>query len=122
MSKGKELRRRDFIGSGVASLSALSGIAMMAHPERALGANDRVRIGICGLHGRGMDHVRNFAKIDRVQIAAVCDVDENVTREKVAQMEKMGISKPATFVDVRKLSTTSPSTRSRSPHPTIGTP
>ncbi len=103
MSNEKELRRRDFIGGGVASLATLNGIAMMAHPERVMGANDRVRIAICGLHGRGMDHVHNFSKLDRVEIAAVCDVDENVTREKVAQMEKMGIPKPATFVDVRKL-------------------
>ena len=92
-----------FSGSGAASLAALSGIAMMARPERVMGANDRVRVAICGVRGRGLDHVHNFAKMKNVEIAAVCDIDENVTREELAEMEKMGIPKPATFVDVRKL-------------------
>jgi predicted dehydrogenase len=97
------MKRREFLGGGAASLAALSGFATLASPGRILGANGRVRIAICGVHGRGMDHVHNFSKIKNVEIAAVCDIDENVTREKVAQMEKMGIPKPATFVDVRKL-------------------
>ena len=103
MSNGGEMKRREFLGGGAASLAALSGLATLAHPGKVMGANERVRVAICGLHGRGMDHVHNFSKISNVEIAAVCDIDENVTREKVAQMEKMGIAKPATFVDVRKL-------------------
>jgi predicted dehydrogenase len=33
----------------------------------------------------------------------VCDVDDNVLRERLAQMEKMGLPKPATYTDIRKL-------------------
>ena len=89
--------------TSAAGLAAASSVAFITRPERVFGANDRVRVAICGVHGRGMDHVENYSKLSNVQIAAVCDIDENVLRERVAQMEKMGIPKPATFVDVRKL-------------------
>ena len=106
MSNDSQLSRRSFLKGGVTSaagLAAASSVAFLTRPQRVFGANDRVRVAICGVHGRGMDHVENYSKLSNVQIAAVCDIDENVLQERVAQMEKMGIPKPATFVDVRKL-------------------
>ena len=50
-----------------------------------------------------MDHIANYAQIPNVQIAALCDIDDNVLRERIRMMEKRGIPKPPTFVDVRKL-------------------
>jgi predicted dehydrogenase len=102
----KETNRRDFLKTGVkttAGLAAFSGITFLAHPERVFGANDRVRVAICGVHGRGMDHVHNYARLPNVEIAAVCDVDENVLADRIATMEKHGIPKPMTYIDVRKL-------------------
>jgi predicted dehydrogenase len=101
-----ELNRREFLKAGmtgVAGAAALSGISFITQPERVFGANDRVRVAICGLHGRGMDHVRNYAKIPNAEIAAVCDVDENVLRRRLVQIQQMGIPKPVTYIDVRKL-------------------
>ncbi|HEY7210923.1 MAG TPA: Gfo/Idh/MocA family oxidoreductase [Bryobacteraceae bacterium] len=95
------MNRRDFFARTSAGAAALG--SMLAYPERVLGANDRVRVAICGLHGRGKDHLHNFSQIQNCQIAAFCDVDENVLRQSLAQAEKMGLPKPATFADVRKL-------------------
>jgi predicted dehydrogenase len=106
MPNDSQLSRRSFLKGGVTSaagLAASSSVTFLTQPERVFGANDRVRVAICGVHGRGMDHVKNYAQLSNVEIAAVCDVDENVSRERVAEMEKRGIPKPATFVDVRKL-------------------
>jgi len=106
MPNDTELSRRDFLKAGVsgtAGLAAISSMVLLSRPEGVLGANDRVRVAICGLHGRGMDHVRNYSQLHNVQIAALCDIDENVIRERLGEMEKGGIAKPATFVDVRKL-------------------
>ena len=106
MSNDSQLTRRSFLKSGVTSaagLAAASSVAFLNRPERVLGANDRVRVAICGVHGRGVNHIENYAQLQNVQIAALCDIDENVLREGVAMMEKKGIPKPATFVDVRKL-------------------
>jgi predicted dehydrogenase len=106
MSKDSTLSRRSFLKGGVTSaagLAAASSVTFLTRPERVYGANDRVRVAICGVHGRGMDHVGNYAQLKNVEIAAVCDIDENVLAERVAGMVKRGIPKPATFVDVRKL-------------------
>jgi predicted dehydrogenase len=106
MPNHPELSRRDFLKAGVsgtAGLAAMGSIGSFSRPETVLGANDRVRVAICGLHGRGMNHVQNYAQLHHVQIAAVCDIDENVIRKRLDEMEKRGIPKPATFVDVRKL-------------------
>src|SRR5690242_6909707 len=98
----KDLDRREFLG-GSAGAAALGALSALARPERALGANNRVRVAICGVHGRGNDHLKNFAKIQTAEIAALCDIDENVLSERVAEMEKMGLPKPATYTDIRKL-------------------
>ena len=103
MSEEKALNRRDFLSAGAAGLTALGATSVAARPARAVGANDRVRVAICGLHGRGKDHLENYSQIPRAQIAALCDIDETVLRERLADMEKMGIPKPATYTDIRKL-------------------
>jgi predicted dehydrogenase len=102
MAQENEFNRRAFISTG-AGAAALGGLNLLSRSARAMGPNDRVRVAICGLHGRGQDHLHNFAQIKNAQIAAFCDVDENVLRERLAQMEKMGLPKPATYTDIRKL-------------------
>jgi predicted dehydrogenase len=81
------------------ALTTAGGVAS----QRILGANDRVRIAVCGINKRGWDHVRQFAKLPNVEVAAVCEVDENVIRRRLADMERLGLPKPATYIDVRKL-------------------
>jgi predicted dehydrogenase len=103
MALGSNLNRRDFLGSSAAGFATLGSLGLVTHPERAMGANDRVRVAICGIRGRGRDHLHNYSQIQNVQIAALCDIDENVLRERLAEMDKLGLPKPATYVDVRKL-------------------
>jgi predicted dehydrogenase len=103
MPNEKELNRRDFLSTGAAGLVALGGMNAVAQTQGVKGANERVRVAICGLHGRGMDHLKNYSQIHNAQIAALCDVDENVLRKTLAQMESMGLPKPVTYGDVRKL-------------------
>ena len=102
MSKESEVNRRDFLKTG-AGLAALGGITFMTHPERVFGANDRVRVAVCGVRGRGWDHVKELSKIPQADVAAFCDVDENVLAERLKQMEQKSLPKPQTYIDVRKL-------------------
>jgi len=102
MSSQSEVSRRDFLKAGAkatSGLAALQGITFLARPERIFGANDRVRVAVCGLHGRGKDHLAGFTRVQNVEIAALCDVDENVLNK--ARGEVSGNAQ--TFVDVRKL-------------------
>lgn len=63
--------RRSFIKRSSLAFTALSA-------SRVLGANDKIRIGSIGLGGRGMGSAAWFSKIPGVEIAYVCDVDQNV--------------------------------------------
>jgi predicted dehydrogenase len=65
--------------------------------------NERINIGVVGFRSRGRDHYREFAGIADVRVAYLCDVDERLFPPAVAEVEKAGGFRPATFVDVRKL-------------------
>ena len=96
------IERRDFIKSTTAALTV--GAATLAlKPHSVLGANDRVRVAICGTRGRGVDHIHGFNKVPNVEIVALCDVDENVLNQRLADVEKLGRPKPKAYTDVRKL-------------------
>ncbi len=92
--------RRDFLRTGAV---AAAGIATAASAKRVLGANDRIRMAVVGLNGRGWDHVKGYKPISGVEIAYFCDCDENVLRRRLADAEKLDIPKPQTYVDIRKL-------------------
>src|SRR5437660_1798322 len=79
------------------------GAATLALGGKVLGANDRVRIAVCGVRGRGHDHIRGFHKVPGVEIVALCEVDENVLNRRLAEVEALGVSRPKAFVDIRKL-------------------
>src|SRR5947209_4094300 len=93
--------RRNFLKTGA---MATAGLAMTAaSAKKVLGANDRIRLAVCGVRGRGWDHVRGYHSVSGVDVAFLCDVDENVLAQRCGDMEKMGMPKPQTYVDVRKL-------------------
>src|SRR5690349_668310 len=79
------------------------GAATLALGGKVLGANDRVRLAICGVRGRGTDHLKGFANVPGVQIAAMCDIDESVLNQRLGDAEKMGMPRPKGYGDIRKL-------------------
>jgi predicted dehydrogenase len=98
MAIESETNRRNFLKTG-ASVAALG----LMRQERVLGANDRVRLAICGLRGRGVEHIKRFSQVSGVEIAAVCDIDETVMATRLADIQERGLPKPKTYTDVRKL-------------------
>jgi predicted dehydrogenase len=100
---GQELNnpgRRSFLRT---SAVAAASVATAASARKVLGANDRVRVAVIGLRGRGWDHVKGYHSLSNVEIAYFCDVDENVLSKRCGDAEKLGIAKPKTYTDVRKL-------------------
>jgi predicted dehydrogenase len=93
--------RRDFLKT--ASKTVTLGAATLALGGRVLGANDRVRVAICGLRGRGNDHLKGFTHVPGTEIAAFCDVDDSILNLRLGDMQKLALPKPKTYVDVRKL-------------------
>jgi predicted dehydrogenase len=67
-------------------------------------ANNRIRAAVVGIGGRGRDHINGLNRLENVEIAAVCDVDDN-NLKRAATLVEAGGKKPApqTFKDIRKL-------------------
>jgi predicted dehydrogenase len=97
--------RREFLKTG-AMAAAATAVPEVLHalgaPRGATGANDRVRVGIVGLRGRGETHIQSYGALPNVEIAALCDIDDNVMSQRLAQVQKMGFQ-PKTYVDVREM-------------------
>src|ERR1700738_3523126 len=102
MSSESDVTRRDFLKTAAkttAGASAFSGITFLTRPERVFGANDRVRVAVCGLKGRGKDHLEAFSRVPNVEIAALCDVDDTVLNKRRAELG----GRPRAVADVRRL-------------------
>lgn len=78
------------------------GAGLLIRSTRA-DANDRIRMGVVGLRSRGRDHVRGFARIDGVEIAALCDADENMLNQRAQELSDSVISDVKKYVDYRDM-------------------
>ena len=82
--------RRQFIRS---SLAAATGGSILFHSKaptyaKAIGANNRLRIAVAGLNGRGGSHIGGWLGQENVEIVALIDPDENVLRKAVENVNK----------------------------------
>lgn len=99
----KNIERRTFIKKmTVASTGAIISIPMIKN-SRANSANDSVNIAVVGIRSRGKDHYRALAKIPNVTIVAICDIDQRLFPEAVAEIEKLTGKKPYTETEYRKI-------------------
>ena len=73
--------RRDFVKQ-----VALGSAALMALPtSRVLGANDRVRVGMIGVGGRGQDLLKQILAVPNAQLVAIADIYTH-RRDEAKQM------------------------------------
>lgn len=95
--------RRRFLQSGV-----LTGAGLLISGTRAsgniIGANDRLRIAVAGLNGRGQSHIAGWLGQDNVEIAYVADPDKKVLLRAVKGVfeASKGKSKPKAIADIRE--------------------
>jgi Oxidoreductase family, NAD-binding Rossmann fold len=59
-------------------------------------ANDRIRVCVIGVNGRGKDHIKGFQSLVDAEVAMLCDVDKNVLAERASSFEKEYNRKVAT--------------------------
>ncbi len=71
--------------------------------RRVLGANDRARVAIVGLGGRGTNHLDEYLKLGGAEVAAICDVDDNALERAQSRIVRAGAKPVRQFNDMRKL-------------------
>ena len=90
------MNRRYFLLGSAAAAGAARASSLSS-------ANDTIRVACVGLKGRGRDHIMAYGKMPNIEIAALCDVDDSITAERLKDVEKLTGKRPPTFRDVRKV-------------------
>ena len=97
--------RRQFLKSSAGAAAAASAFAAPAIAGTTLSANDRIRVGLVGLGGRMRSHIGALAQMakENVEIAAICDCDENKLAAAEKNFPELAGKKLAVYTDQRKL-------------------
>lgn len=71
---------------------------------RARGANDRIRVAVAGIRGRGQSHIDAFHQLagENIEIAALCDVEQSVLEQRATAYERKSGRKVAAYSDMRR--------------------
>jgi predicted dehydrogenase len=73
---------------------------------RIIGANDRIRIAVLGINGRGKSHIEEIMDLQQksnVEVVALCDPDMVILQKVAADFEKKYGKKVMIEQDFRKL-------------------
>lgn len=90
--------RRDFLKRSAAAGAALSFTAVSW--SRVYGANDKVRVASVGTGGKGWSDLMDTAKSPKVEVTALCDIDES---ENFLGRAAMKFPQAKKYTDWRKL-------------------
>jgi predicted dehydrogenase len=102
--------RRRFLEDSL--LAAAAAVALPAGSVLAAGkekkkqssggsANEKLSVMICGVNGRGRDHIKQLAGREGVEIIYICDPDEALGQSRVDSVAKAQGSKPKFIRDLR---------------------
>jgi len=100
-----KMNRRKFIkASTVATASLTSGPLLWGNSNRWKGANDRINVAVIGIRGQGQSHITEYSKLKNVEVAAICDIDENLFGPRIKKLfTEKNLREPKTYRDLRKL-------------------
>jgi predicted dehydrogenase len=102
-----QFSRRDFLGKSARALTIAPGLfgclTFSQNWTRAVGANDRIRLGIIGCGGMGKGDLQTFFLNSEVDCPVVCDVDDAMIASGVKLVEEKRGKKPDTVKDFRRV-------------------
>ena len=89
------------------NLSKLAAVAATATAAAQISADQPIRVGFVGVGGRGSGLLRNLLKLEKVEVVALCDInEENLTRAQ-SMVTEAGQTKPEGYsrgeTDFRRL-------------------
>ncbi len=97
--------RRLFLkGLGILGATALSSSLSQSYARSlSQSANDRIRVGLMGVNGRGASLGNGFMAAENVEVAYVCDVDNRALERVAKRVEMQQGAAPKTTKDFRHI-------------------
>ena len=116
MENKNQKSRRSFLRSAAntAVLAAVAPAALAAEQTNkekiistnGMGANDRIRVAVLGVNGRGKNHIEEIMELSKktnVEVVTLCDPDMNILQQVAKDFEKKYGKKVAIEQDFRKV-------------------
>lgn len=92
------MKRKDFLrNTGILTASVLFANTPVFGRE-----SGTVRVGLVGVNGMGWSNLNAILKVPGVQCTALCDVDENILRNRAEELKKRDIS-VKTYIEYKDL-------------------
>jgi len=94
--------RRAFLKASAAGAAAATFVISGTKASgRVIGANDRIRLGVAGIHGRGGSHIDAFAKMEDVDVTYLIDPDSRLFESRTKMVQDRGGTTPKCVQDIR---------------------
>ena len=99
------IKRRDFVARSAGVLATTSAATKIGEGFSILQGrpNETIRVAVVGVRGQGNSHIREYLRMENVEIAALCDIDNSVMTRRSDEIEKASGKRPKGYVDLRKL-------------------
>ncbi len=96
-----DVNRRTFLASAGAGAAALA----LHKPATAsiFKQNDKLRVAVIGIHGRGGSHYNSFSKHKDTTVVTLCDVDSRQFAGPAKKVEEMTGKTPSLVADLRRV-------------------
>jgi len=99
-----DVTRRDFIKRSAKTTAVGVGAITMAQRAAAkTKANEKIRVAVIGLRGRGGSHINGLGGLENVELATLCDPDQRLFKGRIKEIEKRGWGTPKTETDLRRV-------------------
>ena len=95
------MQRRTFVKSAAGTVAASS--AAMGAAGRVIGANDKIRVAVIGVNGRGQSHMNGLQPLENVEVTTFVDPDLEVGNKRAGQFEERHGHKPKVVQDLRRV-------------------
>ncbi len=95
-----DVTRRGFLQTGAAAGLLLTGTRASGQIN---GANERLRIAVIGLNGRGQSHIDGWSSQENVEIACVVDPDSRALARGLERVRGKGHEQCQGLTDVRRM-------------------
>jgi predicted dehydrogenase len=99
-----QITRRSFIQKSALAAGSCALISGTSSSAKVIGANNRLRIAVAGLNGRGKSHISSWLEQPNVEIAYLIDPDQKVLDRTLKSVQEKTAGKYTTkgVNDVRK--------------------
>lgn len=89
--------RRSFLRQSARSAAGIAAgfaVAKTKASGRVLGANDRIRVAVAGINGRGQAHIQAYGEMKDVEIAYLVDPDSRLFAARSAAATRLAGNTP----------------------------